>query len=160
MDLVVYDDDEKRYVPWAVALVGVLLIALLAAGLTFLLARRASGAQDAEAVGGVSSPAPATGPDDATASAAPSASSAAGAASPPACRTALERADAALERSVAIERALAAHTDVVDELLAERIGTQEALDRSLPVLTEGATERGRFAQDLEAYRAARGQCSG
>ncbi|HEV2796269.1 MAG TPA: hypothetical protein VGV65_01505, partial [Nocardioides sp.] len=62
MDLVVYDDDEKRYVPWAVALVAVLLVALLTALLTFLLARQASGAEDPEQVGGLSSPAPATAP--------------------------------------------------------------------------------------------------
>ena len=49
MDLVVYDDDEKRYVPWAVALVGVLLVALLTAGLTFLLTRQADAQKRFEA---------------------------------------------------------------------------------------------------------------
>lgn len=176
MDLVVYDDEEKRYVPWAVALVGVLLVALLTAGLTFLLTRQAD-AQDEQPLGGLASPAPATEPTAGAASPAPAVTAApaepqvtaepaqpavtAAPAEPtpaPACLAALLRADAALERSVALDEALAAHTDIVDELLAERIDTQEALDRSLPVLTDGATERRRFEQELSAYSESREQC--
>ncbi len=55
MDLVVYDDDEKRYVPWAVVLAALLLVAVVTAGLTFLLARQASGSDGEQAVSGVSS---------------------------------------------------------------------------------------------------------
>ena len=176
MDLVVYDDDEKRYVPWAVALVGVLLVALLTAGLTFLLTRQAD-AQDEQPVGGLTSPAPATEPTAGATSPAPAVTAApaeppvtaepaepavtAAPAEPtpaPACLAALLRADAALERSVALDEALAAHTDIVDELLAERIDTQEALDRTLPVLTDGATERRRFEQELSAYSESREEC--
>jgi predicted lipid-binding transport protein (Tim44 family) len=179
VDLVVYDDDEKRYVPWAVALVGVLLVALLTAGLTFLLTRQAD-AQDEQPVGGLTSPAPATQPTAGTVTAAPAEPPVTAApaepqvtaepaepavtAAPaeptpaPACLAALLRADAALERSVALDEALAAHTDIVDELLAERIDAQEALDRSLPVLTDGATERRRFEQELSAYSESREEC--
>lgn len=142
MDLVVYDDDEKRYVPWAVALAGVLLVALVTAGLTFALARQASGAQGEQAVGGVTSPVPATSP----------------AATSPACAAALRRADEALERAGALGEALGQHTEIMDELLAERIDAQEALDRTLPVLTDGATERRRFEQDVSGYSASRGDC--
>ena len=168
MDLVVYDDDEQRYVPWRVALVALLLAALLTAALTFLLVRQASGAQDQQAVGGVSSPEPATAPSETPSSAPTSAApttaaptSAAPVAAPtqdPSCRDALLQADAALERSVAIDEALTKHTQIIDELLAERIDAQAALDQTLPVLTDGATERRRFQQDLQAYSQARQEC--
>ena len=147
MDLVVYDDDEKRYVPWAVALAGVLLVALVTAGLTFLLARQASGQSQEQAVGGSASPAPASAPS-------------AGSSPAPPCVEALQRADAALERSASLDEALAEHTSIMDELLAERIDAAQALDRALPVLTEGATQRERFEQELSAYTASREQCSG
>ena len=157
MDLVVYDDDEKRYVPWAVALAAVLLVALLTAVLTFLLARSATGDEGDQAVGGVSSPEPATAPT--TSPSAPAAGSTAdGPTAAPACVAALLQADSALERSVALDEALTKHTEIMDELLAERIDAQEALDRTLPVLTDGATERRRFQQDLSAYSQARQQC--
>ena len=181
MDLVVYDDDEKRYVPWAVALAAVLGVALLTAVLTFVLARQASGSEDGQPLSGVTSPAPATSPTPAAASPTPSPTpfetpssaptsaapttaaptSAAPVAAPtqdPSCRDALLQADAALERSVAIDEALTKHTQIIDELLAERIDAQAALDQSLPVLTDGATERRRFQQDLQAYSQARQEC--
>lgn len=173
MDLVVYDDDEKRYVPWAVALAAVLLVALLAAALTFLLVRQASGSED-EPIAGVGQAEPATAPSATTstatptaaptAAAAPSAAAAAppapaaGATSDEACDAALLRADAALERSVALDEALTRHTQIMDELLAERIDAQEALDRTLPVLTGAATERRRFQDDLSAYAESRQDC--
>ena len=164
MDLVVYDDDEKRYVPWAVALAAVLLVALLTALVTFLLARQASGAEDPEQVGGVSSPAPATAPSatpSATAAASAQPSSAPPVAGPtanPACEAALLRADAALTRAEAVEQALADHTAIIDELLAERIDAQEALDRALPVLTDGATARSQLEEAVTAYEQSREEC--
>ncbi len=172
MDLVVYDDEEKRYVPWAVALTAMLIVALLTAVLTFLLARQASGNEPEQPLGGVGSPEPATAPS-ATSSATPSAvpssaapSSAAPASAPPivgptpapACVAALLLADAAIEHSVAVDEALAQHTEIMDELLAERIDAQEALDRTLPVLTDGATERRRFEEAATDYRDSREQC--
>ena len=160
MDLVVYDDDEKRYVPWAVALAALLLVALLTAGLTFLLARQASGAQEPQAVGGVTSPEPATAPSSAAPSAAPSAagSAPAGPTAAPGCEAALLRADAVLTRAEAVEQALADHTAIVDELLAERITADQALDQSLPVLTDGATARRQLEQARTAYDQAREDC--
>ena len=162
MDLVVYDDDEKRYVPWAVALAALLLVALLTAGLTFLLVRQASGAEEPQAVGGVASPEPATAPSTpapptpapAGETPAPAAATAA-----PACEAALARADAALTRAEAVEQALADHTEIVDELLAERITSDQALDRALPVLTDGATERRLLDEALTAYRESREECA-
>ena len=165
MDLVVYDDDEKRYVPWAVALAAVLLVAVLTAVLTFVLARQATGDEGTSAVGGVGTPEPATAPSASPSGGAPSEPAAAGTRAPvaeptsdPACVDALLQADAALERAVAVDEALTRHTEIMDELLAERIDAQEALDRTLPVLTEGATERRRFQQDLSAYSQSRQEC--
>jgi hypothetical protein len=182
VDLVVYDDDEKRYVPWAVALAGLLLVALVTAGLTFALARQASGDQGEQALGGITTPAPATSPSaaaPATAAppttepsaaapsaapatsapaAAPTTAPAAAPAAAPACAAALRRADEALERAVALDEALSQHTEIMDELLAERIDAEEALDRTLPVLTDGATERRRFEQDVSSYSESRGDC--
>lgn len=155
MDLVVYDDDEKRYVPWAVALAAVLLVALLTAVLTFLLARQASGSEDEQAVTGTSSPEPATAPSSAPPTAA---APAAGPSPVPACVAALLRADAAVTQAQSVEQALAEHTAIVDELLAERITAEQALDRALPVLTDGATARRQLEQAVGAYRDARERC--
>ena len=156
MDLVVYDDDEKRYVPWAVALAALLLVALLTAGLTFLLARQASGAEDPQSVGGVTSPEPATAPSSAPPSAA--GSTPVGPTEAPDCDAALLQADAVLSRAEAVEQALADHTAIVDELLAERITADQALDRSLPVLTDGATARRQLEQARDAFEQSREEC--
>ena len=158
MDLVVYDDDEKRYVPWAVALAALLLVALLTAGLTFLLARQASGSEEPQAVGGVSSPEPATAPST---PGPPAGGTSTPGADPgtPACEAALARADAALTRAEAVEQALADHTAIADELLAERITPEQALDRSLPVITDGATDRRLLDEALTAYRQSREECA-
>jgi hypothetical protein len=47
----------------------------------------------------------------------------------------------------------------MDELLAERITAQQALDQALPVLTDGSTERRRLEEAVSAYREAREECS-
>lgn len=163
MDLVVYDDDEKRYVPWAVALVAVLLVALLTAGLTFLLARQAAGSQE-QPISSIGAPQPATAP-----SAGASEQQSPSPVSPPppttrsespsqACVAALEQADAAVRQALGVEQALADHTAIMDELLAERITAEQALDQTLPVLTSGATERGRLEEAVAAYQATRADC--
>ena len=164
MDLVVYDDDEKRYVPWAVALAGALLVAVLAAVLAFVLARTTGGDDEAAALAGATAPEPASAPSE-SAMSEPDASDtatatdpAAGAAQPAGCPEALTRADAALARGETLTEFLAQHTQIMDELLAERLTRESALDQTLPVLTDGATERKRFAEDLAAYEQARAQC--
>jgi hypothetical protein len=164
VDLVVYDDDEKRYVPWAVALAAVLLGVVLAATLTFVLARQASGAQEPQAVGGQSSPEPATAPSPtgavpASSAPAPSTPAPAAPAAGPACEAALSRADAAMAQAEEVGQALGDHTAIVDELLAERITTDQALDQALPVLTDGATDRRLLEEALSAYSQAREECA-
>jgi hypothetical protein len=47
----------------------------------------------------------------------------------------------------------------MDELLAQRVTTEQALDETLPVLTRGATERDRFEDELAAYESSRGACT-
>ena len=56
MDLLVYDDEDRRFVPWMVSVAAVVLVGLLAAGIAYLFARQTH----ADAIGGVSAPAPAT----------------------------------------------------------------------------------------------------
>ncbi len=187
MDLVVYDDEERRYVPWLVSVAAVVLTGVLAAGITFLFARSPA----AEQIGGVSSPQAATtdtepSPAPQEPSAAPSSPEpeatpppraspdpdvsippsrpsvpppAAPAQDAPApCLDALGQADAVLERSAALQEALAEQTRVMDELLAQRLTTDQALDQSLPVLTRGATDRKLFAEELASYQRSRGAC--
>ncbi len=58
-----------------------------------------------------------------------------------------------------MDEALGQHTEIMDELLAERITPAQALDRTLPVLTDGATERQRFEEAVAAYRDSREECA-
>ena len=150
MDLVVYDDEERRYVPWMVSVAAVVLTALLAAGVTYLLA----GPSDPEPqqLGGLSTSEAATAP-----SPTPEPSIAA-TGTDEGCAVALDQADAALQRSVLLEQALDEHTRIMDELLAERLAPEQALDQTLPVLTSGATERERFLEELAAYEQSRQSC--
>ena len=74
MDLVVYDDDDHRYVPWGVVLSALLLVAAVVGAATFLLGRSASGVED---IGSVSALEPATAPSAPEASAGSSPSPAA-----------------------------------------------------------------------------------
>ena len=149
MDLVVYDDEERRYVPWGVVLSALLLVAAVVGAVTFLLGRSASGVEE---VTGLSAPQPAT----ASATASPSA----GASPAPACLEALRSADVALERSTQLEQALAEHTRLMDQLLAGQLDPEQALEQTLPVLTSGATDRRRFEEELAAYERLRQECPG
>lgn len=166
MDLVVYDDDERRYVPWAVALSALAVVAVLAAGAAFLLGRQSS--EDA-ALSGVDAPEAATAPSPAEEPVVPTSvppvspdpevsPPVAAPTSTPACAQALLQADAALERSIAIEKALAEQTRVMDELLAQRVSTEQALDEMLPVLTEAATDRKRFREQIVELEGTREDC--
>jgi len=155
VDLVVYDDADRRYVPWLVSLTAVVVGALLAAGLTYLLARPSAAGEVSGTTAGVAATAPTPSPQDD----APVQQPQEGAAPDAACTDALAQADAALERSSAVATALAEHTRIVEELLAERVTTSQALDQSLPVLTRGATDRRLFEEELARYRDARQACA-
>ena len=160
MDLVAYDDNDRRYVPLILSVAAVVLTGLLAAGTTFLLAR----SPQFEPPDGLRAPQAASSTDEASPSA--SAGTPTGPTAAPdestsaACATALAQADALAQRSTALEQALADHTRIMDELLAERLTAEQALDETLPVLTRGATERDRFRDELAAYQSSRGACTG
>lgn len=160
MELIGYDDDDRRYVPLIVSVAAVVLTGVLAAGITFLLVSSSQAAQpdglsalqtataQASPTASAEEPAEPTGPEAEPAEAASEA-----------CTTALVRADAVAQRSTALEQALAEHTRIMDELLAERLTAEQALDETLPVLTRGATERDRFQDELAAYESSRGACT-
>ncbi|GAA2725128.1 hypothetical protein [Cellulomonas aerilata] len=157
MDLVVYDDDDRRYVPWWASIAAVVLTGVLAAGITFAFAR-----SQPEQVGEPGDPQVARSADAAppsTASPAPTQTEVPGDAAGSACATALAWADAVAQRSTALDQALADHTRIMDELLAQRLTTEQALDQTLPVLTRGATERDRLEDELAAYRSSREACT-
>ena len=151
MELVVYDDDDRPYVPWRVVISALLVLAAVVGTLTFLLGRSVSTADE---ITGVGVPEPATAPSAAAGTASPEADTSAR----PTCFGALAQADATLERAQQIERALAEHTRLMDELIAQRLEAEQLVDQSLPVLTRGATERRRFAEELQAYELARQAC--
>lgn len=76
-----------------------------------------------------------------------------------ACTQAFAKADAALSRAVHLDRELAAHTKVLDDLLAKRTDAAGVLHQSLPILTEATTDRLRFAEERTAYQDARKGCT-
>lgn len=151
MDLLVYDEDDQRYVPWTVAAVAVVVAVVLAAGLSFLAARAAAdptGSSSSQAGGGAAPGPVPQGIQGPSGDQAPT----------QACSDALRRADVVLERSSRLEQALAEQTRVMDELLAQRLSPVEAQDQALAGLTEAAADRQRFAEELTDYQDARTTC--
>lgn len=134
MDLLVYDDEDQRYIPALVALCGALLVALVIGALAFFLGR----SEPVEQFSGVTEPQAAVGQ--------------------PTCTPALERADAALEIAARLEVSLAEQTTLMDELLASRATAEQVLDQALPQLTAGAIDRQRFLDAITAYQQARADC--
>jgi hypothetical protein len=143
VDVVVYDDMDKRYVPLLVAIGAALLAAMIIGGLSYELGRSQPSAPLSSASesqeGGVSEPQ-------------------AGTAADPTCSAAVERADAALAIGDRLERSLAGQTSLLDELLAGRATSELVLDRALPPLTAGAKDRQAFVEAATAYREARADC--
>lgn len=173
MDLFVYDDDEHPYVPLGVAVAAVVLVVLVSTVVTVVLLR----SSDQEADGGaaatnrVTTPSASSVPGPVrTPSALPTTSSVPavppGQSGPvpvdpvPGCAEALKQADAVVDRAGRVGQALGAHTRIVDELLAKRLDTEQALDRTLPVLTTGARDLTGLEADRRSYQLARGACPG
>jgi hypothetical protein len=138
VDLLVYDDSDRRYVPLLVALCGALIAAMIIGGLAYFLGQTQP-AQSAERVGGVTAPAAGTQVD-------------------PTCAPAIERADQALSVASRLESALREQTSVMDDLLAKRVSKDEALDRLLPRLTTAAKDRQAFVDALASYQQVRAAC--
>ena len=144
MDVVVYDDMDKRYVPLLVAIGSALLAAVIIGGLFYELGRSQQPVAPLSSVsdsqeGELTEPQAGTAPD-------------------PACSAAVERADAALAIGDRLERSLAGQTSLLDELLAGRATSEQVLDRALPPLTAGAKDRQAFVEAATAYREARADC--
>jgi hypothetical protein len=158
VDLVVYDDEERRYVPWRTSVAAVVVTGLLAAGLTLAFARSPQTEQpgddgDPRAVTSSEEPSPTPTPTPTGATGTPSATPS------DACVTALAGADAVAARSAALEQFLTEHTRIMDDLLAQRITTDQALAQTLPVLTRAATQLDFFEDELAAYRSSRAACT-
>ena len=154
MEVLVYDEEDRRYVPLVAALVLALIVAVVSAGLALLLGTRADAAPGraaAPAAAQTTAPSPAVSPPPVPTG---------DAEADQACTVLAERADVALERSRRLVAALEAHTRVMDELLAGRLTAQQALDRDLPTMTQSASDRAQFADELAAYERARSACRG
>jgi hypothetical protein len=155
VDLVVYDDEERRYVPWRTSVAAVVVTGLLAAGLTLAFAR----SPQTEQPGDDGGPRAVTSSETPTPTPTPTGTTGTPSATPSdACATALASADAVAARSAALEQFLAEHTRIMDDLLAQRVTTEQALDQTLPVLTRAATQRDFFEDELAAYRSSRAAC--
>lgn len=75
-----------------------------------------------------------------------------------ACEQALLRADEAVAAAELVDEALAAHTTVVDDLLAGRVDAREAGARAAPVLTEGAQHSVELDVAVQRYEAVAREC--
>ena len=121
---------DDRCVPLTVALLMAAVAAMLGVGFALVVARQ----QRPDAVAG-SAPAAAQQPTQRVR-----------------CEAALREADQALEQAQRLDAALAAHSRVMDDRLAERVTPAQAVDRSLPFLIQGAQDRKRFADEVAEYR--------
>lgn len=135
MDLVVYDERDRRYVPLLVALGAAVIAGMVLGGIAYEAGR----ARPVERVGGVSEPAAGTREEQA-------------------CTAALERADAALAVGSRLEVTLQEQSAVMDDLLAGRVTRQQALDRAVPPLTLAAADRRAFLEAVTTYRTTRDAC--
>jgi hypothetical protein len=136
VDLVVYDDRDRRYVPLLVALGATIIAAMIMGGVAFDLGRARSGTP----IGGVTGPA-------------------AGALEEPTCVSALDRADEALASAVRIERTLSEQTALMNDLLAQRITREQALTRAVPPLAAAGPDRRAFQDAFTAYQGRRAGCA-
>ena len=158
MDALVYDERDRRYLRLLVVLQLVAGAAVLAAAVTYLVVHHPSstptGGSFISAASGPLVPADPAATTPPVGAADPQAG-----ATSTSCAQAFATADAALSRAGLLGRELAAHTKVLDDLLAKRTNAAGVLDQSLPILTEAATDRLRFAEELKAYQDARKGCA-
>ena len=138
MDVVVYDDDDKRYVPLLVAAVLALVAALVVGGLSYELGRRQPAQQQ---LAGVTPPQAAAAPVEQQ------------------CTEAIERANTALGVGDELASTLSEQTSLMDELLAGRATADEVVERALPPLTAGAKDRQAYVDAVAAYEQARDACA-
>lgn len=74
------------------------------------------------------------------------------------CQRAVDQADRSLAQAVKIERAMAEHTEYMNELMEGRIDAATAMRRGMPSLISGASASVRFDNALSDYRRAVKTC--
>jgi hypothetical protein len=74
------------------------------------------------------------------------------------CLDAVARGDAAVKQASELEAVLATQTRVMNDLLAHRLTTEQALAAAVPSLTRGSQQALQFDQDASAYGAAASRC--
>ena len=77
---------------------------------------------------------------------------------PAACVQALDNADAAMRDVRAVEAALTTQLRAMNDLIAHRISTDEALGQTLPPLTRASQQSLQLDQDAAAYAALASVC--
>ncbi len=85
-------------------------------------------------------------------SAAATSSATPGSASPDACAAAVRQANGSLVQATRVEKSLAQHTAVMNQLLAGKISPQQALNMGMPSLIHGAGYSAQFDVALRDYR--------
>jgi hypothetical protein len=76
----------------------------------------------------------------------------------PECKTAVDRANKSLAHAVQVERNLAEHTRIMNDLLRGKIDGDTALKRGTPSLIRGAAESSKFDIALADYKQVVNQC--
>jgi hypothetical protein len=76
----------------------------------------------------------------------------------PECKTAVDRANKSLAHAVQVERNLAEHTTIMNDLLRGKIDGDTALKRGTPSLIRGAAESSKFDIALADYKQVVNQC--
>jgi hypothetical protein len=76
----------------------------------------------------------------------------------PECKTAVDLANTSLAYAVQVERNLAEHTRIMNDLLRGRLDSDTALRRGTPSLIRGAAESSKFQNALADYKQVLNQC--
>lgn len=135
MDLVVYDESDKRFVPLAVALLGALLGMGLVGGLGYALGQQ----RPSEELSAVTEPQAATVPQ-------------------PACQSVVARADTALGLGARLDASLAQQASVLDDLLSGRVTPPQAQAGPVTPLAVTTEQRQAFLDAVRDYEQARAGC--
>jgi hypothetical protein len=74
------------------------------------------------------------------------------------CQQAIDQADRSLGEAVKVEKALAEHTEYMNELMEGKIDSATAMRKGMPSLISGASASERFDAALASYRAVVRKC--
>jgi hypothetical protein len=138
-------EDEQRWPAGPVLLIVLVLVAAALIG-GLLIGRASEQAKAARSEGSSGAAAVTTTSVTATALASPE------------CKTAVDRANKSLAHAVQVERNLAEHTKIMNDLLRGKIDGNTALKTGTPSLIRGAAESSRFDIALADYKQVVDQC--